>query len=87
MNFQDGGLGAEDLTIGHARSCDITPCYFFFIWGWAKHHINAPPPSNIEEHEVVIRDVLTNVIRKAVLEEVPARLRGLTERNGGYVEI
>ena len=73
-----------------ARSCDITPCDFF-LWGWAKEQVYSRSPSTIEELEYVIRDVLTNVpadfLRKAMLNEVPARLRKLTERNGGYVEI
>ena len=73
-----------------ARSCDITPCDFF-LWGWAKQEVYQRSPSNLEELEFAIRDVLANVpaefLRKAVLEEVPDRLRKLTERNGGYVEI
>ena len=48
-------------------------------------------PSNLEELELEICDVLTNVPaefpRKAELEDVPNRLQKLTERNGGYVEI
>ena len=73
-----------------ARSCDITPCDFF-LWGWAKEEVYKRSPSNLEELEFAIRDVLTNIpaefLRKAVVEEVPARLQKLTERNGGYVEI
>ena len=73
-----------------ARSCDITPCDFF-LWGWAKQKVYQRSPSNLEELELAIRDVLTNVpaefLRKAVLKEVPDRLRKLIERKGGYVEI
>ena len=73
-----------------ARSCDITPCDFF-LWGWAKDEVYKRSPSNLQELEFEIRDVLMNIppefLQKAVMEEVPSRLRKLTERNGGYVEI
>ena len=73
-----------------ARSCDITPCDFF-LWGWAKQEVYGRHPSNLEELEEEIRDVLTNVpiefLKKAVVDEVPSRLRKLLERDGSYVEI
>ena len=84
------GLGSRGPYEWSARSCDITPCDLF-LWGWAKEKVYKRSPSNLEELEFAIRDVLTNIpaefLRKAVVEEVPARLQKLTERNGGYVEI
>ena len=69
-----------------ARSCDITPCDFF-LWGWAKEQVYSRSPSTLEELEHAIRDVLTNIpaefLKKSVMNEIPNRLRKLTDRNGG----
>ena len=88
--FPGRWLGRRGPLKWPARSCDITPCDFF-LWGWAKEEVYSRSPSNLEELEDTIRDVLTNIppefLRKAMLEEVPKRLQKLIERNGGYVEI
>ena len=88
--FPGRWLGRRGPLEWPARSCDITPCDFF-LWGWAKEEVYSRSPSNLEELEDTIRDVLTNIppefLRKAMLEEVPKRLQKLIERNGGYVEI
>ena len=83
-NFQNDGLGAEDRLNG----LWYNPVWLFPL-GWAKEEVYKP--SNLQELDFEIRDVLMNIppefLQKAVMEEVPSRLRKLRERNGGYVEI
>ena len=83
-------MGVDDITNGLLSLVISHHVTFFFGNGLNRKCINGSP-SNLEELELEIRDMPTNVpaefLRKGVMEEVPDRLRKLTERNGGYVEI
>lgn len=71
-----------------ARSPDLTPCDFF-LWGWAKDEVYRSKPRTLDELEVRIQQVLTNVpqhfLQKSITD-IPRRLQKLVETAGAYIE-
>ena len=71
-----------------AKSPDLTPCDFF-LRDWLKEQVYLTKPTNLEELEGQIREVMTFILQEFFVKSVdavPSRLGKLVANDGAYIE-